>query len=316
MAAITTLTLNPALDITTSVDVVSPTHKLRCGPAAAEAGGGGVNVARVAGRLGESTLAIMPLGGGNGQRLARELDVEGVDHVDVGFDGETRQSFTVNETTTGDQFRFVVPGSPIDATTLERCRSRALAAASDATNATSCLVISGSMPDGVPDGFMTELITALSALGPHVIVDTSGPALAEAIMSPSRLVKPSARELSAVVGRDLITEADIEAGLFEMMARARCGAIVVSIGAGGAMMLDRSEGFVRFRAPTVRVASAVGAGDSMVAAMSVVLARGGTMADAVHLGIAAGTAAVITAGSELCRPHDVEAMSALVQRTP
>ena len=309
MAAIITLTLNPALDISTSVDVVAPTHKLRCGPATAEAGGGGVNVARVAGRLGADTLAVLPIGGATGQRLSSQLDAEAVPHLGVAFEGETRQSFTVNETSTGHQFRFVVPGDEIDQATLDQCHDDVLAVAAPA----SCLVVSGSMPEGVPEGFLNELITAVDALGTKVVVDTSGPALVEAIMSPSRLVKPSARELSAAVGRDLITEADIQAGLFELMGRARCGAIVVSIGSGGAMALDRDEGFMRMSAPVVRVASAVGAGDSMVAGMTTVLARGGAIGDAVRLGIAAGTAAVLTPGSALCSADDVEAMYALVQ---
>ncbi|MEZ5374994.1 MAG: hexose kinase [Acidimicrobiales bacterium] len=311
MAAIVTLTLNPALDITTSVDVVSHTHKLRCGPASTEAGGGGVNVARVADRLGATALAILPLGGANGTRLARELDLEGVMHADIGCEGETRESFTVNELSTGNQFRFVVPGEPLDADTLQRCRDEVLAACADA----KCFVISGSMPGGVPDGYITELIEAVAALGVDVVVDTSGPALLEAIMAPSRVVKPSARELCGAVGRELFTEYEIQGGLVELMASARCGAIVVSIGAGGAMVLDQDGRFVRFRAPSVRVASAVGAGDSMVAGMAVELARGGSVDDAVHLGIAAGTAAVLTAGSELCRPADIESLHHLVTRS-
>ncbi len=311
MAAIVTLTLNPALDITTSVGVVTPTHKLRCGPATAEAGGGGVNVARVADRLGTSSLAILPIGGGNGARLARQLDLEHVAHLDIACEGETRQSFTVNELSTGNQFRFVIPGEPIDSATLERCRLASLAAAGEA----ACLVISGSLPDGVPAGFVVDLIEAVDALGVEVVVDTSGAAMLEALASPARLLKPSARELSAVAGRELITEADIEEALLDVMATANCRAIVVSIGAGGAMMLDRDEGFQRFRAPSVRVASAVGAGDSMVAGMAVALVRGDSISDAVHLGIAAGTATVLSAGSELCHPDDVERMRRLVGRS-
>lgn len=310
-ASIITLTLNPALDVTTSVDVVSPTHKLRCGPATAEPGGGGVNVARVVARLGESTLAVLPLGGATGERLGRRLVAESVDHVAVPVDGETRESFTVNELSTGNQFRFVIPGHPLDDQALAACRDQVLESARGA----SCLVISGSMPEEFPGGFLSELITAVDRLDTSVVVDTSGPALLEAIASPARLVKPSARELSAAVGRDLITEADIHIGLLELGSEARCGAIVVSIGAGGAMLLDREEGYCRFRAPTVRVNSAVGAGDSMVAGMAVALTRGQSMTDAVQLGIAAGTAAVLTAGSELCRPDDVDSMYSLVHRS-
>ncbi len=307
MTLIATLTLSPAVDVSTAVDVVTPEHKLRCDPARIEAGGGGVNVARVAGRLGADTLAVLPLGGPNGERLRLRLEDEGVSFRSIDVGSETRQSFSVTERSTGQQFRFVVPGAALSADDVTACFDATVEAAKGAR----CLVISGSSPEGVPDGFFTRLIEACP--GVDVLVDTSGAALHELIAAPTRLVKPSARELSAVVGRDLVTEAEIEEAATEVMTTAGCRAIVVSIGAGGAIVVDDALEVRRYRAPSVRVVSTVGAGDSMVGGIATVLAQGGELHDAVMIGIAAGTATVVSPGSQLCDPATVAQMLTMVR---
>ncbi|MEZ5228484.1 MAG: PfkB family carbohydrate kinase [Acidimicrobiales bacterium] len=240
MAAIVTLTLNPALDITTSVDVVSHTHKLRCGPASTEAGGGGVNVARVADRLGATAPAILPLGGASGTRLARRARSRGRHACRYRLRGEARELHR-QRTQHGQPVPLRGARRALDADTLQRCPRRVLAACADA----KCFAISGSMPGGVPDGHITELIEAVAALGVDVVVDTSGPALLGDHGAESG-GKAERSELCGAVGRELFTEYEIQGGLVELMASARCGAIVVSIGAGGAMVLDQDGRFVRF----------------------------------------------------------------------
>ena len=106
---IVTLTMNPALDITTSVDVVRPTDKLRCATTRYDPGGGGINVAHIAHVLGASVLAVFPAGGATGGLIARLLSDEGCRSSDS-IGGSTRESFTVNERSTDQQYRFVLPG--------------------------------------------------------------------------------------------------------------------------------------------------------------------------------------------------------------
>lgn len=304
MVSIITLTLNPALDVSTAVDVVTPTNKLRCDTPRIEAGGGGVNVARVTSVLGEPTLAIMPLGGANGDRLATQLTAEKVNYRAIHGSSETRQSFSVTERSSNHQYRFVVPGSQLSTEALAQTRAAVREAViAEEANA---IVISGSMPDGLPAGYLSDLIDSLNPL--NVIVDTSGPALIEALRSPTRLVKPSARELASVVGHDLLTEGEVESALLEVMGRSQCESLVVSIGPGGAMLADQDGVVTRFRAPTVRVASTIGAGDSMVGAIALALARGQETIEAVRYGIAAGTATVMRPGTSLCEPDTVDAL--------
>ena len=110
MAEIVTLTVNPSIDVATSVERVAPFHKLRCGAERRDPGGGGINVARVMKRLGADVVAMYPTGGAIGQLLRRLVDQEGVPGLTIPTSGETREDFTVVDETTGKPYRFVLPG--------------------------------------------------------------------------------------------------------------------------------------------------------------------------------------------------------------
>ncbi len=298
-APIVTLTLNPALDVSSSVPVVSPSHKLRCQRPVREPGGGGINVTRVCRRLGEPSIAVVPIGGAVGQRVATLLDAEGIDARTIEIAGETRESISITEESTGHQYRFVLPGPSLGPDEV----SAAVSAATNAAAGARCLVVSGSMPEGVAPTVIADLVTAVGDT--KVLVDTSGPALAAALRSGAHLVKPSARELAQVVGRTLDTEADVTEAAVEVHRASEVEVLVASIGAGGAVVVDH-RGVHRLRAPSVQVRSTVGAGDSMVAGLAVGLQRGMEADRATALGVAAGTAAVLTDGTGLCLPEDVE----------
>jgi 6-phosphofructokinase 2 len=303
--ALITVTLNPALDVSTSVDVVAPEHKLRCEPVVREPGGGGVNVARVASRLGIETKAAVVIAGTTGQQLVDLAHYEGLTLLPVHSDGETRQSLTVAERSTGRHYRFVLPGSPIAATTMWDLLDLLVAQLPVA-----CVVISGSVPPDAPAGLIPSLCERLP--GTQIIIDTSGQPLAEALRTTATMVKPSARELSWLTDRELLTEADVLDAAHQAQASASIGSMLVSIGAGGAILVRSSGPPVRFRAPTVQVQSTVGAGDSLVAGVATGLCRGLDLVGAAALGVAAGTAAVMTPGSELARPSTVEELLPLV----
>ncbi len=304
---IVTLTLNPALDISSSVEFVTPSDKLRCQSPVFEPGGGGINVSRVCQRLGESTLAVVPLGGPTGSRIADLLAAERIETTVIEIGDETRQSFSIIEDATGHQYRFVLPGPTMAADEVASALSSVVAAARGA----ACVVVSGSLPDGVDHDFVIDLVAAIEDT--PVIVDTSGPALVAALQSGAHMVKPSARELSYVVGRTLLTEADIEDAAVEVKARSKVDVLVASIGAGGAIAID-DTGTMRLRAPTVQVRSTVGAGDSMVAGLAVGVSRRCELIDSAALGVAAGTAAVLTDGSKLCEADEVERLLPAVVR--
>lgn len=305
-AAVVTLTFSPALDVATSVPVVTPSRKLRCGPPRSEPGGGGVNVARVAQRLGISATAVAPLGGDQGRRVAEELAVEGVAVRPVDSDLPIRQSFSVTEESTGRQFRFVLPPIALASPVADGCVAATCELGKDA----GCVVVSGSIDIAdVADALRTVVETVSPT---PVIIDTSGAALDVALDSGAALVKPSARELSAVVGRPLDTEVDVACAAVETAQERNVGAVLVSIGSGGAVLARRAKPPVRFRAPTVQVRSTVGAGDSLVGGIAASLCRGADLIDAIRVGIASGTATVLTDGTELCDAEVVAELLPLV----
>jgi 6-phosphofructokinase 2 len=296
---IVTVTLNPALDLSALTSIVSPHHKLRCSPPRFDAGGGGINVSRVCQRLGVDSVAIAPVGGSFGRQLAVLLEQDGINTSLIPIKANTRLSVTVTEEEQGDDYRFVFPGPELH--DIEVDALLGMVESEAATGAT--VVVSGSFPPGRGEELLTALVARTT--GSRLIIDTSGPALRAAVQQPAFLVKPSARELAQVVGRELTTEVDIEEAADEVIAAGPVEALLVSIGAGGAVLRTR-EGAARFRAPTVRVNSTVGAGDSLVAGIVVGLSRGMDLPGAVALGVAAGTATCLSPGTNLCEPSDID----------
>jgi 6-phosphofructokinase 2 len=301
MATIATLTMNPALDVTTSVGAIAPGHKLRCAAPLEDAGGGGINVARGIKALGGHAVAIYPSGGAAGARIGALLTEAGVPAAVVPIAGTTRESFTVDETSTGRQYRFVLPGPSLSAAELERCLERLIAL----EPRPRFLVSSGSLPPGIPDSFHLMLGGLCRSLGIELILDSSGPALAQCDNLAALLLKPSLSELEALAGCKLADEAAEEAAARELIARGFARAILVSLGARGALLVT-PEHATHFPAISVPVRSTVGAGDSMLAAVTLALSLGWPLEEAVRLGTAAGAAALAAPGTSLARREDVE----------
>ena len=147
---ILTVTMNPAVDLLTSVEHVVPTLKMRCGPVRRDPGGGGVNVARVCRRLGAEATALFTAGGATGALLEQLLAEEDVGRHVVPAAAATREDFTVLETSTGSEFRFVVPGEPLSETEWQGC----LDALGDVRVKPDFIVASGSLPPGAPEDSM------------------------------------------------------------------------------------------------------------------------------------------------------------------
>ncbi len=304
---IITLTMNPAIDKNTTVESVTSDQKLRCRPPRFEAGGGGINVARAVAKLGGSAQALYPAGGFTGGLLESLLDREGLEHFRIPVEGMTRENLTVYESSTGSQYRFGMPGARMSEEEWRSC----LNAIHGHANSSSCyLVLSGSLPPGVPDDFYARAVYSMTGADCRLIVDTSGPALRKAAEEGVYLLKPNLRELSQIVERELRDEDEQEAAARELIERGKSSVVVVSLGGAGALLVTRDEvGAIRsenLRAPRVPIRSRIGAGDSMVAGTVLALTRGEDLRRAVQFGMAAGASAVMTEGTELCRRDDAE----------
>lgn len=324
MSGIVTVTVNPAVDKSTSVERVEPDRKLRCRRPRFDPGGGGLNVSRAIGRLGGSSRAITVLGGPTGEILESLLREEGIDVRGLSTEAWTRENLMVVESGADDrQYRFGMPGPELtesewravldaigDELADEGHADRNGAGARD--DGRRYVVASGSLPPGAPEDFYARVAELTGNTGAALVVDTSGEALARALEAGVFLVKPNLRELMEATGRSLDDpdEGDQPSGSHERAARdlverGAAEVVVVSMGSAGALLVtkDISE---HVASPTVPIRSKVGAGDSMVAGIVHALDGGWSLHDAVRYGVAAGAAAVTTPGTELLDAETTE----------
>lgn len=300
MSSIITLTMNPAIDLSTSVARVVPTHKLRCASAGRDPGGGGINVARVVSRLGGPVTAVYPTGEISGQLLQRLVESEGVSSATFAVSEETRLNVTVLEDESGDEYRFVLPGASLAPPEWQQ----GLDMLDRLPEQPDILVMSGSLPPGAPKDFYARAMRVAKTRGSKTVVDTSGPALAAAVNEGVFLIKPNLRELRELTGQSLEDEMSWVAVCSGIVASGQADVIALTLGDRGAILVS-SDGTLRAPALPIDAASAVGAGDSFLGAMVWALASGRRLQDAFRYGVAAGSAALLTPGTQLCRRDDV-----------
>lgn len=309
---ILTLTLNPALDMSTTVPEMVPDQKLRCSEPQLDPGGGGLNVSRAVSILGGETLALVALGGLTGDRLASLIRSENVPFLALTAPGETRQSLTVTEGTTGQQFRFMLPGPIWSATDQDRVFHLLRASA----RAGAFGVISGSQPPGVPLNFPDRLVRSMPGL--QILLDTSGPTLLEAVRHPIEglaVLRMDGEEAESISGHPLTTRAESADFAASLVAKGVAPRVIVARGADGSVLAEKGRR-IFVLAPKVEVKSKVGAGDSFVAGFVLALARGQSVDQAMAMGSATASAAVMTDATQLCRAADVARLLPLCTVTP
>jgi len=296
---IVTVSLNPTIDVSSEAELVRPTHKTRTENEVFEPGGGGINVARVVQELGVDTVAICLAGGASGTLLDELLARGGLPHRIVHIEGNTRIALMVLERSTGLEYRFIPSGPHIAPAETEACLAAIREARFD------CLVASGSVPAGCAPDILARIGAIAAEKGAPFILDSSGIGLTETIgRTPLRLIKPSLNEFQAFVGRKLGGPAEVGAAAMALVESGKAEIVAVTLGMDGAVVASR-EGVFRIKAPRVETRSAVGAGDSFVAGMTVALLEGRGVADAALLGTAAGAAAALNPGTGVCARDDI-----------
>jgi 6-phosphofructokinase 2 len=298
MLPVLTVTLNPALDVTTHVATIKPRQKLRCGEPVVHAGGGGANVSRAIRELGGESRAFLALGGHTGaQFLATEI---------WPLTEDTRTSFTVMEDASGLPYRFVLPGPTIshaESRAILECLGRLI------SQYTGFVVASGSLAPGMPENFYAELAALTRQLGGRFVIDTHGAALRAAAVERPFLIRLNHLEAQELVGGDADRAARSLAR--ELVEGGYTETAIVALGEHGAI-LSTVNGQAEIRPPHVEMKSGVGAGDSFVGALVFALANGWTMENAARYGVAAAASAVTTEATELCRRQDVDAYYARI----
>jgi len=300
MTRIITLTPNPVRDYASDADFVEPNRKIRCKDPITHPGGGGINVARAAHRLGAKTLAIFTTGGVSGEALKAAMAEEGVPGRPVAVAGETRIAFQVRDITGGDEYRFSLPGAPISAAETDAF----LAAAQEETKAGDYLVGSGSLPDGAPDDFWAQAARIAKQKGARFFLDSvSG--REEALTEGISLLRQNKFEYPALAGRELKWPDEITAFAEDLVRSGKAERVAITHGGDGSIMASR-EGVACVEALPVAAHSAVGAGDSFVGALTVGMVKGWDDNKALRYAMCAAAATRMTPGTSLFRVKDVE----------
>lgn len=300
MPSIITITFNPALDKSVTVEALIPEKKLKCSCPVYEPGGGGINVARAIRKLGGNALACFLAGGDAGKKINRLLDEERVGTIVTEISAKTRENLVVFESSVQVQYLFDMPGPEI---TEEEISSllQSIAQISDV----KYIVASGSLPQGVPAGVFATIARIAKKKSAKLIVDTSGEALKMALEEGVYLIKPNLRELALLVGEEQLEPEHAVDFARELIDSGGSEVIVVSMGAMGALLVTKT-GVLKITPPELEIKSTVGAGDSLVAGIVLSLDEGKSIEEAIQFGVACGSAATLNSGTELCTRADAD----------
>lgn len=301
MSTIFTLTVNPAIDKSTSVKGIVPNKKLRCAKPVFDAGGGGINVSRAIAELGGNSVALYFAGGPSGTHLSSLLKNESIDQEVIQTKAWTRENLSVTDTLNNHQYRFGMPGPKVS----ELEYKQVFDFYRQNLKKDDILVASGSLAPGMPEDFYKEVGKLVKEKKGRFILDTSGKPLLKGIEAGVFLLKPNLGELSSLCGVEKVEVSEIRSLANDFFKKYNCEILVVSMGARGAVLLTHNK-TVHVPAPAVHQQSTIGAGDSMVGGMVLNLSLGRSLAEILRYGVACGTAATMNPGTRLFEKKDVE----------
>lgn len=285
---VTTVTLNPALDYVLHLPQFVPGAVNRAAAADVQAGGKGVNVSAVLHRLGEETRALGFAAGFTGREIERLLREQGVPTQFIHL--ETGMSRINVKLKAGAESEVNGPGPAVPPAAVEQ-----LLGLLDALPEGEALVLAGSIPPSLPQTLYGQILARLADRKIDAVVDAEGPLLAQALAHRPFLVKPNRAELAAFLGRAVDSEAALQEGAAQLQRRGARN-VLVSLAADGALLLDEARQYRRLAAPRGTVRNSVGAGDSVVAGFLAGWRRTRDPAQALRLGVAAGSATAFSEG--------------------
>jgi tagatose 6-phosphate kinase len=286
---ITTVTLNAAIDKTYYLDEFNIGQVKRVQSMRAVAGGKGINVARVIRQLGYKSFIIGFAGGHNGQFIRSALDIQSLRHEFVEVPGESRVNLNIIEHQMGTSTEILELGPTIEGPQI----TKFIEILKNAARQSKVVVLSGSLPPGLPVQFYKTLIEIIQQEGSLAILDTSGEALNEGMKAKPFMIKPNEEELKVIAGQEINTEADlfnIVRGIMEQ----GIVCVAVSLGAKGSYVGYKGN-IYRVHAPDIEAVNPVGCGDSFTAGFAVSLERGLSIEECLLTATAAGTANAMTA---------------------
>ena len=295
---IATVTLNPALDRLLEIERLSADDANRVLLERHYAAGKGVDASRVIHELGGNTTAYGMVGGMEGAEITHRLEADGI-HADfTEVEGDTRTNLLLHERSTGKQYLINAQGPRVAPEKLDELLERLYRK----RGSFRAMIVSGSIPQGLPDSAYRTLVERMEDV--KVFVDADGDVLKQAVEARPWAIKPNRHEASRLLGRTVESRAESLQAAHDIVTFG-IQHVLLSMGKAGAVLAHGGQVWFG-RSPEVQAISAVGSGDSMVAAYTLKLCQGFTPEEAFAWGLAAGAATALTPGTELCHREDVE----------
>ena len=307
---IATVSLNPAIDQTALVPNFAAGAVNRVEHEQSDAGGKGVNVASFLAQFGVPVAVTGILGENNIEPFVRLFAEKGIVDRFVRVPGLTRVNVKIVDERQDRVTDINFPGLSVGTDDLARLNEEIDALAAD----TGWFVLSGSVPEGVPNTVYADLVRILKNRGKTVVLDASGSAFAAAIPTGPDVIKPNIEELQELVGRNLAGHGDIVAAAKQLIDQG-IGLVAVSMGPDGALFVERGAAVLAVP-PNITVKSTVGAGDAMVAGIVTGTLRGLDLSDRARLATAFSLGALGEIGPRLPPPDVVESFVPRVRIQP
>ncbi|WP_295541791.1 hexose kinase [uncultured Pseudacidovorax sp.] len=312
-----TVTPNPAIDHTVSLDALVPGAVHRARAEQFEAGGKGIGVAAVAAALGLRTAASGWLGDQNPQLFERAFAERGIADAMVRVPGRTRTNIKLADAARGDSTDINLAGIAFDAASTAQAEAALLARLEPLVAEGTWCTLAGSLPPGVGVDSLLRLAAALRARGARLMVDTGGKVLAQLLdrlPAAPDFLKPNRAELEELVGQPLSGTAEVAQAALALRARG-IGHVVVSLGGDGAVIAGEGGCWLALP-PRVPVATTVGAGDALVAGTLAALVEGRVFPEAAVFGMACAAARIQRIAPGLPPRAEIEALAARIVRQP
>lgn len=307
---IVTLTPNTGLDRVIFVPYFEWGQTIRATTATLAMGGKATDVSFVLAELGYASLALGFAAGLAGELMAQMLEERGVTCDLVWVEGETRTNTVLINTRTAQQSTITLPGLHVQPAHVEALTAKLKAYLPQA----SCLVLGGSLPQGVHPELYSELISLARAARVPTLFDASGAGLRAGASARPTLLKLNRAEMEQLSGRALPTDEAMRWAAREWVTRG-VERVVVTMGPEGAWASSADE---EYFVPSLDIEplNTAGAGDGLMAGLAVGLAEGWSWPEALRLSAATAAAVCLTPGTAECRRQDVERFLPQVQIIP
>jgi 1-phosphofructokinase family hexose kinase len=289
VSLIVTLTINPAIDRTISVDKLVFEDRAYILNRTEAGGGRGINASKVIHTFGGKTLALLTAGGAVGEKMLKSLAGMGFPFESVRTANDSRINITVSDKQ-GLTIKLNEIGNPLSAAELKQIQQLVEARLAKA----HWLMICGSIPPGVPAHYYCELIEMAKRHGVKTLVDTDGEALLHSLEAKPTLIMPNQNEGERLLGRALITRGQFLEAV-DRIQKMGSEAVILSLGSRGAIG-SGPEGVFEALPPHVDALGPIGAGDAMAAAFTWSMEKKKSFADSLRWGVAAGTAKAMLPG--------------------